>query len=294
MMVNSMTAYARAESRSEQYEAVVEIRCYNSKNLDIALHMARTYLPLEERIKAAVAAHVHRGRVELRIDVKVLKDEELAFDIDWARARAYREALQALQRTLHLPGEVTLEMLIGAGGIIKPAEADRDMDPVWAVVGECLEEALASLIRMRQREGEALAADFRQRLETIETHLKMIEKASEGLLAVYQAKLRDRIHVLTQGQLEIDPGRLAQEAAFLADRSDISEEIVRAASHLEQFRRILEGGAPAGRKLNFLLQEFNREFNTMGAKTTRTEVAHRVVELKCELEKIREQVQNVE
>lgn len=199
-----------------------------------------------------------------------------------------------MQDALHLPGDVTLDVLIGAGGIIKPAEADRDLDPVWAVVGECLEDALASLNRMRQREGEALAADFGQRLEIIEKHLRTIEKASEGMLAVYQAKLRERIDVLTQGQVEIDPGRLAQEAAFLADRSDISEEIVRAASHLEQFRRILEGDAPAGRKLNFLLQEFNREFNTMGAKTTRTEVAHRVVELKCELEKIREQVQNVE
>jgi len=293
-MVNSMTAYARAESRSEQYEAAAEIRSYNSKNLDIALHMARPYLPLEERIKAAVGAHIHRGRVELRIDIKVLKDDEQSFDVDWARARAYRGALQELQDTLHLPGDVTLDVLIGAGGIIKPAEADRDLDPVWAVVGECLEDALASLNRMRQREGEALAADFGQRLEIIENHLRTIEKASEGMLAVYQAKLRERIDVLTQGQVEIDPGRLAQEAAFLADRSDISEEIVRAASHLEQFRRILEGDAPAGRKLNFLLQEFNREFNTMGAKTTRTEVAHRVVELKCELEKIREQVQNVE
>jgi len=293
-MVNSMTAYARAESRTEQYEAVAEIRCYNSKNLDIALHMARPYLPLEERIKAAVAAQIHRGRVELRIDVKVLKEDAQAFDIDWDRAKAYRAALQELQGTLHLPGDVTLDMLIGAGGIIKPAEADRDMDPVWAVVGECLEDALASLNRMRQREGEALASDFRQRLETIENHLRLIEEASGGMLAVYQAKLRERIHILTQGQLDIDPGRLAQEAAFLADRSDISEELVRAASHLEQFRRILEGDAPAGRKLNFLLQEFNREFNTMGAKTTRTEVAHRVVELKCELEKIREQVQNVE
>ena len=133
-----------------------------------------------------------------------------------------------------------------------------------------------------------------RRLDDIAQQLDLIEKASDGLLAVYQDKLLVRIQALTQGNVDIDPGRIAQEAAFLADRSDISEEIVRVASHLEQFRRIMDVEEPAGRKLNFLLQEFNREFNTMGAKTSRTEIAHRVVDLKSELEKIREQVQNIE
>ena len=293
-MLKSMTGYARAECHTAQYEGVVEIRCYNSKNLDMALHIARAYLPLEERIKTIVTECIHRGRVEMRIDIKVLQDEQQAFDIDGVRARAYRDALQQLQRELSIPGEISLDMLIGAGGIIKPAESERDMDPIWPVVQECLEDALASLDRMRQREGQTLAADLEQRLATIEGHLKQIERASEGLLDIYRTKLLDRIQALTQGQIEIDPGRIAQEAAFLADRSDISEELVRAASHLEQFRRILAGEAPAGRKLNFLLQEFNREFNTMGAKTSQTAIAHRVVELKCELEKIREQIQNIE
>ena len=289
-----MTAYARAENRSEQYEAVTEIRSYNSKNLDIALHCGRPYLPLEERIKAAVAAHVHRGRVELRIDIKELGDESQAFEIDWPRANAYCDALRQLQRELNLPGGVSLDLLINAGGVIKPAEKERDLDPVWSVVEVCLIEALSALDRMRQREGDALAADFRRRLEDIENQLDLISKASDGLLGIYQTKLLERIHTLTQGDVDIDPGRIAQEAAFLADRSDISEEIVRATSHLEQFRRIMDDEEPAGRKLNFLLQEFNREFNTMGAKTSRTEIAHRVVDLKSELEKIREQVQNIE
>ena len=293
-MLKSMTAYARAERCTETYEGAVEIRCYNSKNLDMVLHIARPYLPLEDRIKAVAAACIHRGRVEMRVDVKVLKDEQQAFEIDWIRARAFRDVLHQLQRELNIQGEIALDMLIAAGGIIKPAESERDMEPIWPVVRECLEEALASLERMRQREGEALAADLQQRLETIQNHLTHIEQASDGMLEIYQTKLRDRIQALTQGQVDIDPGRIAQEAAFLADRSDISEEIVRAASHLEQFRRILASEEPAGRRLNFLLQEFNREFNTMGAKTSRTEVAHRVVELKCELEKIREQVQNIE
>ena len=293
-MLTSMTAYARSESRSDHCEGAVEIRSYNSKNLDIALHIARPYLPLEERIKTAVAAHLHRGRIEIRIDIKELLVADQVFEIDWARAKAYRNALQQLQHELQLAGDISLDVLTGIGGIVKPAEIERDLEPIWKVVQACLADALVALVRMRQREGKALEGDFRQRLAAIESHLTRIAGASEGLLEIYQDKLRERIHVLTQGRLEIDDERIAQEAAFLADRSDISEEIVRATSHLEQFRRIMENETPAGRKLNFLLQEFNREFNTMGAKTSRTDVAHTVVELKCELEKVREQVQNIE
>jgi uncharacterized protein (TIGR00255 family) len=293
-MLKSMTAYARAENRSEHYEVTTEIRSYNSKNLDIALHFGRPYLSLEERIKAAVAAHVHRGRIELRIDIKELGDDGQTFEIDWPRANAYCDALQRMQRELDLSGSVSLDLLINAGGIIKPAEKERDLDAIWSVLEVCLLESLSALDRMRQREGDALTADFRRRLADIENQLDLIEKDSDGLLGIYQAKLLERIHTLTQGNVDIDPGRIAQEAAFLADRSDISEEIVRASSHLEQFRRIMDVEEPAGRKLNFLLQEFNREFNTMGSKTSRTEIAHRVVDLKSELEKIREQVQNIE
>ena len=293
-MLKSMTAYARTEKQTDRYGAAVEIRSYNSKNLDVALHLPRQYLPLEERIKSLVAAHVDRGRIDLRIDIAVLGEEEQAFEIDWPRARAYREALQQLQNAFALPGEVSLELLVGVGGILKAAENDQDLDAVGEVVEACLSEALAALDRMRRREGEALAEDFNRRLDTIAQALAQIEAASAGLMEHYQARLLERIRQLTHGQVEVDPGRIAQEAAFQADRSDISEEIVRAASHLEQFRRIMAGEAPAGRKLNFLLQEFNREFNTMGAKTARTEIAHTVVDLKCELEKIREQVQNIE
>ena len=293
-MLKSMTAYARAEKRSERYEIVTEIRSYNSKHLDIVLHLARCYLALEERIKGAVATHVHRGRADIRIDIKELGDDGQSFEIDWSRANAYYDMLQRLQQALDLSGGVSLELLINAGGVIKPAEKERDLNLVWSDLEASLREALAALDRMRQREGKALAADINRRLKDIESQLGSIEQSSDGLLSIYQAKLLERIQTLTQGNVDIDPSRIAQEAAFLADRSDISEEMVRAASHLEQFRRIVAMEAPAGRKLNFLLQEFNREFNTMGAKTSSTDVAHRVVDLKSEIEKIREQVQNIE
>jgi uncharacterized protein (TIGR00255 family) len=293
-MLKSMTAYARAENRSDDYETVSEIRSYNSKHLDVVVHLQRAYLPLEDRIKTAVAAQIHRGRIDLRIEIRDLREDHQAFDIDWPRAAAYHDALSRMQKELNLPGSPTLELLIGAGGMIKPAENVHDMDTLWPVVDGCLREALSALNHMRQREGDALAADFRQRLDDIEQQLQWIAKDSDGLLEAYQDRLLERVRVLTRGNVDIDPGRVAQEAAFLADRSDISEEIVRVASHLEHFRHIMDNEEPAGRKLNFLLQEFNREFNTMGSKTSRTDIAHRVVALKSELEKIREQVQNIE
>ena len=289
-----MTAYARAVNRTEECEAVTEIRSYNSKNLDIVLHLARPYLPLEERIKTAVNAAIFRGRVDLRIDIKELGDDSQTFEIDWSRAKAFHDAMHQLQNELDLSGGMSLDLLVNAGGVVKPAERERDLDQIWNTVEGALLEALAALERMRQREGDALATDLIHRLDDIETQLEQIAKTSDGMLEIYRAKLVERIHALTKGNVEIDPGRIAQEAAFLADRSDISEEIVRATSHLGQFRHIMTEEKPAGRKLNFLLQEFNREFNTMGAKTSRTEIAHRVVDLKSEVEKIREQVQNIE
>ena len=228
-MLKSMTAYARAENQNEAYQATAEIRSYNSRNLDIALHLARPFLALEEPVKTLVAAHVHRGRIEVRIDIRTLSEDEQGFEIDWTRARAYCEALQRLREALPLSGEVSLDLLAGAGGILKPADNPQDMDAVWPVVAACLEEALAALAQMRRREGQALAEDFKHRLETIAQGLDRIKAASVGLLETYQARLHERIQRLTQGQVDIEPGRLAQEAAFLADRSDISEEIVRAA-----------------------------------------------------------------
>lgn len=147
---------------------------------------------------------------------------------------------------------------------------------------------------MRKREGDFIASDISRRLDSIEEGAEKIQKASKNLISHYQQRLEGRIQVLTKGMVEIDPGRIAQEAGFLADRSDISEEIVRAGSHIEQFREIMDSAGPAGRKLTFLLQELNREFNTMGSKTEKARVSHMIVEIKSELEKIREQLQNME
>ncbi|HDM77827.1 MAG TPA: DUF1732 domain-containing protein, partial [Deltaproteobacteria bacterium] len=180
------------------------------------------------------------------------------------------------------------------GAIIKPVEMDLDMEACWPVFKDCMNEAINNLIAMRKKEGNFLEADMVARLDGIEERIDQIQEESSDLLFHCQQRLKDRIAVLTKGIIEINPDRIAQESAFLTDRSDISEEIVRAASHIKQFRAIMNSAEPAGRKLNFLMQELNREFNTMGSKTNNTNVSHIIVEVKSDLEKIREQLQNVE
>jgi uncharacterized protein (TIGR00255 family) len=293
-MVKSMTAFGRGESRNDTFEAVAEIRSVNSKILDLQIRLPAAYAALEERIKPLVAQRLTRGRVEIRLQLSDTALEEAAFEVDWPRVAAYCKAVGELKQRLDLPGELTLEWLAHVGGVLRPADPPQDMALRWPIMEEALGCALEGLEAMRLREGEALAADFNQRLERVEQLLQRIAQASAGQVARYQERLRLRIAELIGGQIELDATRVAQEAAILADKSDIAEELVRATSHIRQFRAIMAAGEPAGRQLNFLLQEFNREFNTMGSKAADSAVAHMVVEVKSELEKIREQVQNIE
>ena len=293
-MLQSMTAFARCEKHNADYAVITEIRSYNSKNLDLLVRLPHFAQALEERIKSMASSRLHRGRVEIRMDIREVGEDARRFEIDLPKARAYHQALEKLRAAFQLEGAIGLEMLVAPGGIIKPAEDERDLEALWEVAAPGCAGALDGLIDMRGREGQNLAEDFVKRLQTIEDIIAAVHAASRGLLDQYQQRLKERIAALTGGVVDIDPARIAQEAALLADRSDISEEIVRVRSHLVQFRHILAHESPAGRKLNFLVQEFNREFNTMGAKTGKADVSHLVVELKTELEKVREQVQNVE
>lgn len=293
-MIKSMTAYAQAKRQTEHAELTVEIRSYNSRYLDLNLRLPFAYLPLEDRIKQQVQKWVARGRVELRFHIRETGLKDCAFEVDEAKAKGYTEALNRLKSAFALTGEITLDLIVAAGDVIRPAEAEQDLDARWPLFEAVLEDALGGLDGMRLQEGSALEDDFRSRLGHLEGLLERIEALSSGLLSVYQERLLARVSALTADAIDIDPSRIAQEAAIMAEKSDISEEIVRTRSHIAQFREVMTKEVPAGRKLNFLLQEFNREFNTMGSKTTRSEIAHLVVEAKSEVEKIREQVQNVE
>ena len=293
-MIKSMTGFASAAATAGGVAVSVEIRTYNSRHLDIALRLPPGYTDLEERARALIAARLTRGRVEAKIHIEDASAALAAVEADLARARAVQAALDRVKAELGLPDPVTLEMLLGAGGILKTAQPEADLAAAGSLLEGVLIQALENLDGMRSAEGRALSLDLRTRLDAIEAALGEISRHGEGLSAVYQERLKDRVAVLTQGWVEIDSARIAQEAALLADRCDISEEIVRAGSHLQQFRAIMGSAEAGGRKLNFLLQELNREFTTMGSKIGNAAAAHEIVAVKTELEKIREQIQNVE
>jgi len=293
-MLKSMTAYSKSEKTQEKLTVLIEIRSYNSRYLDFSLRIPHGYLTLEEKIKTLIAGKVARGRIEVNLQVRDDSGEAYAFEINTPKARAYYDSLVQLKEKFNINSKISIDLLVSEGGIIKPAEVDFDMEECWPVFEDCINEAIDNLIAMRKREGDFLEADIVARLDGIEESVDQIQKESSDLLSHYQQRLKDRIAALTKGIVEIDPDRIAHEAAFLADRSDISEEVVRAASHIKQFRTIMNSEEPAGRKLNFLMQELNREFNTMGSKTDNTNVSHIIVEVKSDLEKIREQLQNVE
>ena len=293
-MIRSMTAYAQSEATVEQLTVSAEVRSYNSRHLDLVPRVPHGYRGLEERIKTLVTGFVDRGRVELYIKIRDESERATAYEVNYDGADAYHQALLKLKDHFNIGDSIPLQMLSHADGVIKPAEVERDLEQAWSVLAPCLEDAFIQLNGMREREGEFLLQDFNKRLEFIESSLDQIESAAADLTAVYQQRLTDRITTLTKGVIELDPARISQEAAILADRSDISEETVRARSHLHQFRMLLDADEPVGRKLNFLLQEFNREFNTMASKAGNTDISHTIVSVKSELEKLREQVQNVE
>jgi uncharacterized protein (TIGR00255 family) len=294
MMIKSMTAFATVEKTVDELAVTVDIRSYNSRHIDIFLRVPPAYKSLEDKIKSLISNRVARGRVEVRVQIDDRAEEAAGLEIDYARATGVMAAFKELKSEFNLKNDITLDMLLGAGGIFKPVEKLPNEDVLWTAVKDCTSLALDDLEAMRQKEGDFIAEDIGRRLDFINDCLKQIKKGSKDLLVQYQERLKERISLLTQNMVELDLARVAQEAAFLADRSDISEEIVRAASHLNQFNLIMNAVEPAGRKLNFLLQELNREFNTMGSKIGNAEMAHLVIDVKSELEKIREQIQNVE
>jgi len=293
-MLKSMTAYADSEQSMDDMSITVEIKTYNSRYLDTQLRINQEYRALEDKIKAQIAGFLVRGRIDLKIHIKENSESAVAFEVDEAKARALYQALSELKALLGQEGPLPLDWLVSRNDIILPQKAAADLDKVWAHLSECIQSVLTAVDGMRMQEGAYIAKDFGERLRFLSQSVDQIETVSADLPAQYKQRLMDRIGALTEDRLNLDDGRLEQEAAYLADKSDISEEVIRVRSHLEQFEAIMAGDAPAGQKLNFLLQEINREFNTIGSKAQNAGIAHTVVAVKSELEKLREQVQNVE
>ena len=293
-MIRSMTAYADTELTVDSTRVAMEIRGYNSRYLDFNFRIPPTCQFLEEKLRQAISERIIRGRIEIKLSIQSISETPAAFEINESVADGYYAALTALKTHLNLDEDIPLSLLAAKNGIIEPARTEMETEVIWAAVSNALDQALGEFIEMKLAEGKNIADDLEMRLEKIQGYIRQIENRSTGLLAIYQERLKERINTLTHGMIAVDDARVAQEAAFLADKSDISEEIVRARSHLDQFTQLMAAAESAGRSMNFLLQEFNREFTTMGSKAGSAEISHAIVAAKTELEKIREQVQNIE
>jgi len=244
-------------------------------------------------MKEMIRSQVSRGRIDVSFRLENSGEEKVQLSVDLDLAKQYYRVLHELKEKLQLKDDITLNLLAGAKDLIMAKEEIGDLEPYWQEVLRILEQSLKNMDDMKRLEGESLAHDLKQRLESIAEQFQMIKQQFPSRLETTLSRLHDRLRSLLEG-MEVDPSRFQQEIAFLAERTDITEEIVRAGSHLAQLRTLLEGIEPVGRKMDFLLQEIHREVNTVSAKANDAEISQRVVEIKSELEKIREQVQNIE
>jgi uncharacterized protein (TIGR00255 family) len=272
---------------------VVEVRSLNHRYCEIAVKTPRNFAAIENRIRELIRARFARGRFDAHLAVDLPTSSSRRLVVDHALARQFYVALTELGRELGLTHQVTLPTLLELRDVVRIEDNEQPTDDMWPVIQESLEMALTNLEHMRLSEGEALGRDLLQRLQLIEGWQDQIKSRLPSLLVDYRQKLEGRITRLF-GDLDIDPTRLAQEVVFFAERSDVTEEMTRLHTHLIEFRRLLQATEPVGRKLDFLLQEMNREVNTTSSKVADSEVAALVVDIKSELERIREQAQNIE
>ncbi|KYH32544.1 YicC/YloC family endoribonuclease [Neomoorella mulderi] len=292
-MLNSMTGYGRGEASGTGRTVTVEIKALNQRFLDVVIRLPRLYTALEEKIRQVVKNSLSRGRVEVMVSISEENVEKRPLTVDMGLAMAYYNALKELAQNLAIPADITAEKLLAMPEVVKVAEPEWDEATLWPVVAGALEKALENLLAMRRAEGQRLQADLEARAAYVRRQVEAIRERAPEVPREYAERLKERVAELTGG-LALDPGRLEMEVALLAERADITEEIIRLLSHLEQMATAMAGAEPAGRRLDFILQEMWREINTIGSKASDLAISNLVVAVKGELEKMREQVQNVE
>lgn len=292
-MTRSMTAFARAGAPVRQGNWNIEIRSVNHRYFEFSLKIPSVLSALENRVRERVQSVMRRGKVTAAINQELTGEKSKTLSIDETAARFYLGSIQKLKKKFKLEGKVTVTDLLRLPGIFSGEESAIDPEKSWPQILKVLDIALEAAVKAKQAEGRKLAKDIEARLETVTQAVGKIEHYASNASARILKKLKDRIADLLN-ESTIDPERVHREAAFLAERVDITEELVRMKSHLELFSRRLKMDAEVGRELDFLCQEMNREVNTMGSKSQFFEIATEVVLIKGELEKIREQIQNIE
>lgn len=290
-MIKSMTGYGKGEEEHEGRRFTIEARSVNHRYCDISLRLPRRYTPIEGEVRKAVAGRVSRGKLDVTITAEGGEGTPATLEVNIPLAESYHSALCDLKKRLGLSGDITMKDISSIPDVITFKEEPLDIEKDWPFIRAAIDKGMDALEQMKRAEGDALASEISGRLEKIGLAIDDIGKRAPAAVQLYRDRLIEKIGGLGY---EPDEWRLAQEVAYFADRCDISEELVRLKSHLEQFRITADSPEAAGRKLDFLLQEINREVNTIGSKGNDALISQKVVEVKAELEKVREQVQNVE
>ena len=299
-MLKSMTGFGRGQYEDENFSVTVEMKTVNHRYNEVAIRLPRFLNPLEDKIRKTILKTVNRGRIDVFINADYTSSENCTLKVDKNLAAAYHKALQEVGAAigleeLNINSAQEVMYLSRCQDVINVKEGFFDVETVWSKVEQAVKEALDNLVTMRETEGGNIYGDFIYRADLIAEKLTKIEERSPMVVEEYQAKLTDRLNnLLADHNITVEPERLLQEVAIFADRASITEEIVRLKSHIKQFKNIINSDQPVGRKLDFLIQEFNREANTIASKANDYTLAQIVVEIKAEIEKIREQIQNIE
>jgi uncharacterized protein (TIGR00255 family) len=292
-MILSMTGYGKAEAVSPEFKVIVEISSVNNRFCEIQFRLPKFLSSLESKLKEKILGKITRGKITYSLAWEENLPLSSYVKLNEEAAEVYYIIIKRLKDKYNLSGELKVEDFINLPDLIKMEKEEYDLEKAWGVISEVTEKALSELNSMRRAEGSSLSTDLRNRVESLNEALKKIEKLASQNVESYRMRLHGRISELTR-ETNLDEQRLAQEVALLAERSDVTEECIRFKSHNQQFLSALEEKVPVGKRLTFLLQEMNREANTIGSKALSSSISQLVIFLKEEIEKIREQVQNIE
>lgn len=292
-MLKSMTGFGRATEQINGLDITVEIRAVNHRYFEFACRLPRVYQFMEEKLKQLCQQKIFRGKAELSVFIEEMADKSTVVEVNHSYTQAYLDALNQIAKKYRLKNDVKVSSLIGNPEIFKTRRVQLDDELVWESVSEVTNKAIESFVAMREVEGERLKADISARAETILEKVSLVEARSPETVKAYRERLEQKVRDLL-ADAKVDEQRLITETAIFADKVAVDEETVRLRSHIKQLDSLLQLSEPVGKKLDFIVQEMNRETNTIGSKAQDVEIAHIVVDIKSEIEKIREQVQNIE
>ncbi len=295
-MIKSMTAFGRAKGTQGGKDITVELKSVNNRFFDCSVKLPRAFSFLEEKIKPYLQSHsVSRGKVDVFIGIEVIDTPDISFEVDEGYARAYITALRELGEKFGLRDDISIMSVARSNDIFVVKKSDEDTEKDWLDVRAVLDEAIDKFLTAREREGQNICRDLEAKVLSIKEKAAEIKLLSENDSQTYRQKLEAKLReMLSDNRIAFDENRILTECAIFADKIAIDEELVRLGSHFDAFSEIITSDEPAGRRLDFLVQEINRETNTIGSKCQNSAIARLVVEIKCDIEKIREQIQNIE